>query len=129
MQSGFSKLLQIIVNLVTNAKESLIEDTENKNKQVIVSLKKNLEDNKIVLSIKDNGSGIREEDLTKIFSFGYTTKEGGHGYGLHSAGLTAQELGGALHAESEGPGKGAVFTLTLPGGPDGQFFHEERIES
>jgi signal transduction histidine kinase len=49
---------------------------------------------------------------------GLTTKRDGHGFGLHSEALAAQQMGGALWAESEGPGRGATFVLELPSAPD-----------
>jgi two-component system, NtrC family, sensor kinase len=52
--------------------------------------------------------------MTRIFNHGFTTRKTGHGFGLHSAALAARELGGALTADSEGPGCGATFTLELP---------------
>ncbi len=52
--------------------------------------------------------------MTRIFAHGFTTKKNGHGFGLHSGALAAQQMGGALTVESDGPGHGAVFTLTLP---------------
>ncbi len=67
-----------------------------------------------LIEMIDNGVGIPADNLTKIFSYGFTTKEDGHGIGLHSAALTAKEMGGALTAHSDGPGKGATFTLDLP---------------
>jgi len=58
--------------------------------------------------------GIPRENLDRIFSYGFTTRAEGHGFGLHSSALAARELGGTLRAESPGPGMGATFTLTLP---------------
>jgi len=58
--------------------------------------------------------GIPPENLTKIFIHGFTTKEDGHGFGLHGSALAAKELGGSLTAHSDGPGQGATFTLDLP---------------
>ena len=66
------------------------------------------------IAVIDNGVGIAQESLTRIFNHGFTTKKGGHGFGLHSGALAAKEMGGALVAQSEGPGKGATFTLELP---------------
>ena len=59
-------------------------------------------------------AGIPPENLTRIFNHGFTTRKNGHGFGLHSGALAAKELGGALTACSEGPGRGATFTLELP---------------
>jgi signal transduction histidine kinase len=66
------------------------------------------------IEVIDNGIGIAQENLTKIFRHGFTTKKNGHGFGLHSGALAAKEMGGSLRVESEGPGHGAKFTLELP---------------
>ena len=63
--------------------------------------------------IIDNGVGIPRENLTRIFSHGFTTRDG-HGFGLHSGALAAKEVGGSLSVHSQGPGRGATFTLELP---------------
>ena len=68
----------------------------------------------VQVSVTDNGIGIAGENLTRIFSHGFTTKRDGHGFGLHSGALAAREMGGSLTAHSDGPGKGASFTLELP---------------
>ena len=69
------------------------------------------------ISVTDNGEGIAVENLTRVFSHGFSTREDGHGFGLHSCVVAAQEMGGTLHAHSEGPGQGASFTLEIPCGP------------
>jgi signal transduction histidine kinase len=66
------------------------------------------------IAVTDNGIGIEPENLGRIFSHGFTTKKDGHGFGLHSSVVAAEELGGALLVHSDGPGKGATFTLELP---------------
>jgi signal transduction histidine kinase len=71
---------------------------------------------RIKISVKDNGVGILPENMTRIFSHGFTTRKDGHGFGLHSGALTAKEMGGALIAQSDGRGQGATFTLELPSG-------------
>jgi C4-dicarboxylate-specific signal transduction histidine kinase len=68
----------------------------------------------VAISVRDNGGGILPEHLPRIFRHGFTTKEGGHGFGLHSSAIAARDLGGVLRVESDGPGAGAVFTLELP---------------
>jgi two-component system, NtrC family, sensor kinase len=73
----------------------------------------------VSISVSDNGVGISPENLTRIFSHGFTTKQDGHGFGLHSGALGAREMGGALRAASQGPGHGATFTLELPLTPPG----------
>src|ERR1017187_5649890 len=61
----------------------------------------------VAIAVVDNGVGIPTENMTRIFSHGFTTRPGGHGFGLHSAALAAQELKGSLGVASDGPGCGA----------------------
>jgi signal transduction histidine kinase len=66
------------------------------------------------VAVIDNGVGIPPENMTRIFNHGFTTRKNGHGFGLHSGALAAKEMGGTLSVQSDGPGCGAAFTLTLP---------------
>ena len=68
----------------------------------------------LVISVSDNGIGIAQENFTRIFEHGYTTKTDGHGFGLHSGVLAAREMGGSLTVHSDGIGRGATFALELP---------------
>ncbi|KTD73006.1 ATP-binding protein [Legionella tucsonensis] len=108
-----SKLLQILINLMQNAKESVLEHTISSIKEIKLIVQKT-EKNSVQVIIKDNGVGINRDNLQRIFAFGFTTKKNGHGFGLHSSALSAREMGGSLLAKSEGKGHGAQFTLTLP---------------
>jgi signal transduction histidine kinase len=58
--------------------------------------------------------------MERMFTHGFTTKKEGHGFGLHGGALTAREIGGSLTVVSEGVGRGAAFTLTLPLNPPEQ---------
>lgn len=107
------KVLQILINLIRNAKYACDESGRD-DKRVIVSVTKG--DGRVRISVADNGTGIAPENLTRIFSLGFSTRKNGHGFGLHSGALAAKELGGRLTVESEGPGRGATFTLELPMG-------------
>jgi two-component system NtrC family sensor kinase len=71
-------------------------------------------DDKVRFSLSDNGCGIPLENMSRIFTHGFTTKKDGHGFGLHGSCLAAKEMNGALIVSSDGPGKGATFTLELP---------------
>lgn len=106
------KVLQILVNLIGNA-EHAVADSGREDKQITLKLE-NVDDRRIRLHVMDNGIGISPENLTKIFSHGFTTKPDGHGFGLHSSALTAKQLGGSLDVQSDGLECGASFTLTLP---------------
>jgi C4-dicarboxylate-specific signal transduction histidine kinase len=110
------KVLQILINLVRNAKHAC-DESNRTDKRITIRVVKR--DNRIGISVIDNGMGILRENLTHIFSFGFTTRKNGHGFGLHSGALAAKELGGSLAGHSEGPGRGAAFTLELPLQPDG----------
>jgi signal transduction histidine kinase len=105
------KVLPILVNLLSNAKQALA--SAGGDKQLTVRVGQNGCDG-VQIVVADNGVGIPLENLTRIFQHGFTTKPEGHGFGLHSGALAAREMGGRLTAESEGVGRGAVFTLELP---------------
>jgi PAS domain S-box-containing protein len=105
------KVLQILVNLIRNAKRAC-DESDKKEKTLSVTVKNGSDHLKI--SVSDNGIGIPPENLTRIFSHGFTTMRGGHGFGLHSGALAAKEMNGTLAVHSDGVGKGATFTLVLP---------------
>lgn len=105
------KILQILVNLVGNAKHALAH-LENGDQRLTVRVYH--QEEFACIEVRDNGVGIPRENLERIFAHGFTTKKEGHGFGLHSSALAAAELGGSLTAHSDGPGKGAVFTLRIP---------------
>ena len=105
-------VLQILVNLLRNAKQA-IESSGRDERRVVVKIQGNGEEF-VKIAVQDSGGGIAPENLTRIFSHGFTTKKDGHGFGLHSSALAATGMGGALSAYSEGPGTGAIFTLDLP---------------
>ena len=109
------KVLQILVNLIRNAKYAL-DDRGHTDKRMVLQVGLN-GNNTVKISVIDNGVGIPSENLTRIFEHGFTTRKEGHGFGLHNGALTAKELGGKLTAYSDGPGKGATFTLELPRQP------------
>lgn len=111
--SDKNKLLQILVNIIQNAKDSVSANTSTDNKKIMINIDK-FETNKIKIAISDNGIGIPPENFQKIFSFGFTTKKSGHGFGLHSCALAAGEIGGKLEAKNTADHQGAVFSLILP---------------
>jgi len=106
------KVLQILLNLIRNAKDAT-KLSGKPNREIAISLS-NVKQNRVSIQIADNGVGIPPENLVRIFSHGFTTKKDGHGFGLHSGALAAKQLGGSLTAASEGSAMGATFTLELP---------------
>jgi signal transduction histidine kinase len=107
-----NKLLMILVNLFRNA-EQACDDGPAAEKRITVRAELN-EGDRAAISVIDNGVGIPPENLTRIFAHGFTTRKNGHGFGLHSSALAASEMGGSLRVQSDGPGRGATFTIELP---------------
>jgi signal transduction histidine kinase len=106
------KTLQILVNLIRNARHAL-DDSGREDKLLTLRID-TADSGSVRVTVADNGVGIPPENLTRIFSQGFTTRKNGHGFGLHSGALAATEMGGSLTAQSDGPGCGASFVLTLP---------------
>jgi PAS domain S-box-containing protein len=105
------KILQILVNLLGNAKHAC-QESGRADKRLTVRVANG--EGRIKISVIDNGVGIPPDNLTRIFNHGFTTRKDGHGFGLHSGALAAKEMGGALTVQSAGIGQGATFTLELP---------------
>jgi signal transduction histidine kinase len=111
------KVLQILINLIRNAKYAL---DEGRAPEKILTLR--IEPGvggTVRFSVRDNGVGIAPENLPRLFNHGFTTRAQGHGFGLHSSALAARQMRGTLTAQSDGPGQGAVFTLELPAALEG----------
>jgi len=106
------KVLQILTNLVSNAVYALSQSNrDDKILKIQVNKQKN---GRLRIDVCDNGIGIPKENLTRIFEHGFTTKKKGHGFGLHSTALAANEMNGSIKVHSDGPYKGATFTVELP---------------
>ncbi len=106
------KILQILINLIGNAKYALLK-SKSPNKVLTIAVD-TIGNDRIAITVTDNGIGISPENMKRIFNHGFTTKKEGHGFGLHSCANAARQLGGELRAESEGEGHGARFVLELP---------------
>ena len=113
-----SLVVQIILNLLLNAHEAILEQAP---ADPLISITLGPADTAhLPLAITDNGVGIAAGRLASVFTYGYTTKKNGHGFGLHNAANFIQAQGGVIAAQSPGLGLGATFTLSLPTqSPDG----------
>jgi signal transduction histidine kinase len=108
------QVLQILVNLISNATQAMRACPGRQHRLTLrIGLAKGKEA-WVRLQVHDTGVGIQPEQLTRIFSPGFTTKKDGHGLGLHSSAVAAKLMGGALRAHSPGEDYGATFTLDLP---------------
>ena len=129
------QILQILVNLISNAKYAIQDKRDRQAKQdeqnqfaqqnqptspqsaSVLSVQVGWagDDQKIVrLQVSDSGVGVKPEHLSRIFTQGFTTRSNGHGFGLHSGALSAKKLGGSLSVHSPGEDQGATFCLDLP---------------
>ena len=95
------KLLEILVNLIRNAREAcLASDVQSKK----ITVRAARENGSLQISVADNGTGIAPENIGRIFTRGFTTKKDGHGFGLHGSAHAAREMGGSLGVHSDGCG-------------------------
>jgi two-component system sensor kinase FixL len=102
--------LQVLANLVRNAIEAL--EAVERSRRLVIRL--HADDHKLYFDVEDNGSGIHQEHLEKLFQHGFSTKPNGHGFGLHTSAIAARTMNGTLEAHSDGPGEGARIRFTLP---------------
>lgn len=101
-----NQLKQVFFNLIKNAMEAMPSSGR-------LSLKVRADDDSVYVAIADTGSGIRAEDLARLFSPYHTTKIGGHGLGLTIVQRIMREHGGHVGIESR-EGVGTVVTLQFP---------------
>ena len=104
-----TQLIRIITNLVKNATQSIPEDQEEK--FVLVSIKE--VDKNVVITVKDNGSGIETENIEHVFEPKFTTKNSGMGLGLGIIKNIIENYKGTITFESE-LGSGTTFMVSLP---------------
>ncbi len=105
---NYGQIEQVIVNMLINAKHAM-EDTG------VITLETKAEKECVVLIITDNGMGISEENIQKLFTPFFTTKAVGVGTGLGlsiSYGILTDH-GASIDVKSE-VGKGTTFTITFP---------------
>lgn len=72
------KAMQVIINLINNAKYALI-DSDKKAKTINIVIKS--DEDKISINVIDNGVGIASEDMPNLFEYGFKKRREGHGYG------------------------------------------------
>ncbi len=104
------QLLQVFLNILMNAVDASMGNPDSS-----ISILTKQTDEKVEISIMDNGTGIAEHHLTKVFDPFFTTKEVGKGTGLGlwvSLGII-RNFGGDIHVESE-LNKGTTFIVRLP---------------
>ena len=113
------KLYEMVMNLLSNARHALVARAFDKGGDRVLTVRTSKRGEsgagaRFEVEVSDNGCGIAPDNLARIFTFGFTTRTGGHGFGLHSSALAAAEMGGSLRAESPGLDQGARFIISLP---------------
>ena len=103
-----TNLNSAVGNLIKNAVQAIGSKPDGK---IDVALKST--GTTFVVSVKDNGKGIKEEDKSQIFLPNFTTKTGGSGVGLSLTYNIVQAAGGTISFESR-EGEGAMFEIVLP---------------
>jgi PAS domain S-box-containing protein len=110
-----NRLLQALVNAVRNGIESIDNRAETEAFQASLSLRAEpVGEDRVRIEVADNGAGVDPGVRENLFRFGFSTKQRGSGFGLHSVAMFAQEVGGKAILESDGPGQGARLVLDLP---------------
>jgi signal transduction histidine kinase len=108
-------VLQILVNLIANALQAMESITDRPRRLVLkAETLAGANGPRLRIRVGDNGEGILPENQHRLFAHGFTTRKGGHGFGLHSCALAARAMNGHLAVHSPGPGGGATFTLDIP---------------
>lgn len=108
-----NQLEQVLINLLLNAMDAIKSEGEIRIRTETINEKTDYKTAMVLLEINDNGCGIDEENLEKIFNPFYTTKSDGVGLGLSISSRLIEENGGVINAEST-IGKGTKFSILLP---------------
>ena len=103
-----ARLIHIIINLIKNAREAM---DENALEDRVLVIDMSMTATHAIVSLSDNGAGIRPDHLPQVFLHGFTTKSFGHGFGLNSCAVAMKEMGGTIRVDSDGLGKGSKFTM------------------
>jgi signal transduction histidine kinase len=114
------QIQQVLMNLLNNSADALEEravamEAEGKEFERRISIGARFDDKRevLILEVGDNGAGMSEQTLSKIFNLHFSTKKGGHGLGLHNCKKIVEQHGGELTPTSK-EGEGTTFTLVLP---------------
>jgi signal transduction histidine kinase len=111
-QGDAEKVRRVVINLVSNALDA-VEESKTASPKIEISAGENLARTDVWLRIKDNGPGIQQDKLKKIWNPFYTSKSTGTGLGLAISKKLVDAHGGTIDARSE-LGLGAEFVVTFP---------------
>ncbi|WP_312825464.1 HAMP domain-containing sensor histidine kinase [Epilithonimonas sp.] len=101
-------LARIITNLVTNASQAKVDDRKS-----VINVDLEKIEKRIRITVQDNGVGISEDKINKIFDPNFTSKNSGMGIGLTMVKRMVEDYNGTITVASE-VDKGATFTISMP---------------
>lgn len=107
------ELSQVIINLINNSKDAIVQ---NKIKDGWIKISQTVENNELLICIEDNGGGIKDDIITKIFDPYFTTKHQyqGTGLGLYMSKIIIEKhLKGKLEASNTQAGVAFLISLNL----------------
>jgi PAS domain S-box-containing protein len=112
------QIQQVLMNLLNNAVDAIDqrateEDNKDFKREIGIEAKYRRSLEKVSVKVTDNGTGMTDETVKKIFTLHFTTKKGGHGLGLYNCKKIVEGHGGEFVVSST-PGRGTTFELILP---------------
>ncbi|MBU8932517.1 MAG: GAF domain-containing protein [candidate division Zixibacteria bacterium] len=120
IEMDVGQIQQVLMNLLNNAADAIEErivnsgdDTAKFERKLSIVTSYDKESEKLTIKVSDNGLGMTEDTLSKVFSLHFTTKKGGHGLGLANCKKIIEQHHGELLCEST-LGEGTTFTVTIP---------------
>jgi signal transduction histidine kinase len=121
--------MQIVINLIKNGCEAMDEVVDQERVLTLSIHHDPGPPDCLTLVVRDTGIGFDPKEREQFFKFGYTTKDRGSGFGLHSCANYLIAHNGAIEAHSDGRGKGAEFVVRLAiSTPDGVHEGGEHLE-
>jgi signal transduction histidine kinase len=120
VEMDVGQVQQVLLNLLNNASDAIEDRATNEDsdpstfkREISIHASFDRQTDKLSVGIKDNGVGMSQDTLSKIFNLHFTTKKGGHGLGLYNCKAIVEQHGGVLTVSSEA-GNGTTFTMILP---------------
>lgn len=120
LEMDVGQIQQVLMNLLNNAADAIeekvikkMEAKESCNREISIISYYDSINEEITVEVSDNGIGMEEDTLQKLFNRHFTTKKNGHGLGLANCKNILEHHHGDLKATSKA-GEGSTFTLTLP---------------
>ena len=117
---GFvNDLKQVIMNIIVNGKEAILTRKENEpdiKGQIVINIECVDNNERVIIAIMDNGTGLSEETISKIFEMHYTTKgANGTGIGMYMAQMIIEKMNGTLKVSNrKDVDKGALIEINMP---------------